>query len=247
MRNSLLFSTLFLFVVFSCNTGTQPKNDEKRPVSENEARIKKAYYDNGTLKSEITIKNKRKNGPAKKYYTTGELHTLVHYVNNIKEGEAVWYYKNGQPYRITPYKNNRIHGVRKMFYDDGILMAEVPYQMGIPQPGLKEYNKNGELLTNYPELVFSARDLIAEENLYILQCRLSNRSPRVKFYQKVKGTDGKERLVELPAKNGVVSLEFHVPARIRDTKTITIYARMKSTLGNPYITKSSYTFSLDTY
>ncbi|MFW5720794.1 MAG: toxin-antitoxin system YwqK family antitoxin, partial [Bacteroidota bacterium] len=203
--------------------------------------------ENGNLKSEITIKNKRKNGPAKKYYTTGELHTLVNYVNNIKEGEAVWYYKNGQPYRITQYNNNKITGVRKLFYEDGTLMAEIPYQNNEPVIGLKEYNKNGALLTNYPEIVFSTKNLIKEENLFTINCQLSNHSKNAKFYQELEGSDGKERLFEISTKNGIGKLDFRVPARVKGKKTITLYAKTESTLGNPYFTKKSFTFSFDTY
>ncbi|MDY6801263.1 MAG: hypothetical protein SVU94_08575 [Bacteroidota bacterium] len=247
MKTYLFFLLLVPLLLFSCNKTNQKKDVEQTIVNDNGPWIKKAYYDNGNLKSEITVKNKSKNGPAKKYYTTGELHTVVHYVNNKKEGEAIWYYKNGQPYRITRYENNKIEGVRKLFYEDGTLMAEIPYKNNEPQIGLKEYNKNGKLLTNYPHIVFNTNDLIREQNLFIFTCQLSNQSKKVMFYQKLKGTDGKERLFEIPTKNGIGKLEFNIPSRVKDTKTITIYAHMKSSMGNPCIIKDSYTFSLDTY
>jgi len=237
---------IIIIVAGSCNIENNSKDKNAR-VKEDEVLIKKAYYDNGNLKSEITFKNKRKNGPAKRYYATGELHTAMNYVNNMKEGEAVWYYKSGKPYRITQYENNNIEGTRKLFYEDGTLMAEIPYKDNKPQTGLKEYNKNGALLTNYPHIVFNANDLISEQNLYIITCQLSNHSKKVKFYQELKGTDGKEKLFEIPTRNGMGKLEFHIPSRVKDTKTITIYAQMKSSMGNPYIIKDSYTFSLDTY
>ncbi|MFO7827745.1 MAG: hypothetical protein R6V23_03910 [Bacteroidales bacterium] len=233
-------------LLFACNPSSKKQEVQNSQVEEDGSWIKKSYFDNGNLKSEITVKNKRKNGPAKKYYTTGELHTKVNYVNNIKEGEAVWYYKNGQPYRITQYKNNKITGVRKLFYEDGTLMAEIPYQNNEPVIGLKEYNKNGELLTNYPDITFRTKDLIQSENKFIIYCQLSNQWKKVQFYQELAGTDGKERLFEIPTKNGTGKLEFHIPARIKEKRTITIYAKAQSTMGNPYITKSSYTFSFDT-
>jgi len=246
-KNKIIILLIFLAAAAgSCNVENNNK-DKNVQTKEDDARIKKAYYDNGNLKSEITIKNKRKNGPAKKYYTTEELHTIVNYTDNIKEGEAVWYYKSGQPYRITQYKNNKIIGTRKLFYEDGQLMAEIPYKDNEPQIGLKEYNKNGALLTNYPHIVFNTNDLIREQNLFIVTCQLSNHSKKVMFYQELKGTDGKEKLFEIPTKSGIGKLEFHIPSRIKDTKTVTIYARIKTTLGNPYIIKNSYTFSLDTY
>ncbi|MEA2106678.1 MAG: hypothetical protein U9P82_08170, partial [Bacteroidota bacterium] len=240
---SLIFITL---IVGSCNIENNNK-DKNVQGKEDKALIKKAYYDNGNLKSEITFKNKSKNGPAKRYYTTGELHTVVHYVKNTKEGEAVWYYKSGKPYRITQYENNKIEGVRKLFYEDGTLMAEIPYKNNKPQIGLKEYNKNGKLLTNYPHIIFNTNNLIIEQNLYIITFQLSNHSKKVMFYQELKGTDGKERLFEIPTKNGIGKLEFHIPSRVKDSKTITIYAQMKTSMGNPYIIKDSYTFSFDTY
>lgn len=247
MKNYIAVLIVIPVLFFACNPSSQKQETQNSQVKEDGSWIKKAYYENGNLKSEITIKNKRKNGPAKKYYTTGELHTKVNYVNNIKEGEAVWYYKNGQPYRITQYKNNKITGVRKLFYEDGTLMAEIQYQNNEPVIGLKEYNKNGELLTNYPEITFHTKDLILSENKYIIYCQLSNEWKKVKFYQELKGTDGKERLFDIPTKDGTGKLEFHIPARVKDKKTITVYAKAKSTMGNPYITKASFTFSFDTY
>jgi len=246
-KNKIIILLILVAIVAgSCNVENSKKDKNVQSKDDN-ARIKKAYYDNGNLKSEITIKNKRKNGPAKKYYTTGELHTIVNYTDNMKEGEAVWYYKSGNPYRITQYENNKIEGVRKLFYEDGTLMAEIPYKNNKPQIGLKEYNKNGKLLTNYPHIIFNTNNLIIEQNLYIITCQLSNHSKKVMFYQELKGTDGKERLFEIPTKKGIGKLEFHIPSRVKDSKTITIYAQMKTSMGNPYIIKDSYTFSFDTY
>jgi len=53
-------------------------NKEEQSKQEENSWIKKTYYEkSGALKSEISIKNKKKNGPAKEYYPTGELRTLV--------------------------------------------------------------------------------------------------------------------------------------------------------------------------
>ena len=244
--NQIIF--LLLFISFSSCHYIQKKADNptegiNKPV------IHKSYYEkSGALKSEITIKNKKKNGPAKKYYATGELHTLVNYVDNIKEGETIWYYKNDQPYRVTPYVNGKMEGIRKVYYENGKLQAEIPYKNGNPFTGLKEYNKNGKLITNYPKIIFKTKDLIKSKNKFVLCCQLSNNSKNVDFYQEFMDKVGNKQVTRVRvSKPGVGEIEFYAPARIEEKRTIVIHAHTKSIMGNPYITKASYQLNLNTY
>jgi antitoxin component YwqK of YwqJK toxin-antitoxin module len=240
--------TLFLFcfvATYSCQfipKKTNQVQDEPDSIS-----IHKTYYEkSGVLKSEITVKNKRKNGPAKEYYPTGELRTLVYYVNNIKEGETIWYYMNGKPYRVTQYVNGQMEGIRKLYYESGKIKAEIPYHKGEPVEGLKEYKTDGALITNYPDIVFTTKNNLLVDNTYSVICRMSNNSKNVKFYQEINNTKNNKRLLEVTTKNGIANIKFNIPSRVKIDKEIIVHAKLKSSLGNPYLIHDTFHLKVDT-
>lgn len=236
-----LLSNLFLL---SCDL-IPKKNNGTPQQTEDGVRISKTYYKSGSIKSEITVKNNKKNGPAKKYYTSGELHTLVNYVNNIKEGETIWYYKNGQPYRVTNYVHGKIQGIRKIYYENGKLQAEIPYKNGELIEGTKEYNESGELIKQDISIIFKTKDLIKFENKYYLQMSLSNKSKRVKFYEIRTYSNGESILNTINTKNGIGQMEFLVVPGSFVMKTIKVRAEYKSKLGNTYLISGSYNLAIE--
>lgn len=242
---SFIFATFIIMFFISCNSVPDPKEDGMKKI--NDIIIHKTYYEkSGALKSEITIKDKKKNGPAKKYYTTGEVNTVVNYVNNIKEGETIWYYKNGQPYRVTQYVNGKIEGIRKIYYENGKIKAEIPYKNGKFIGGTKEYNVNGALLTSYPKIVFETQNEIFINNTFILICRLNNNSKNVRFFQEIPDSNNNTSQNELKITNGVSKIEFHIPPSVIIDKQIVIYAHIKTSMGNPYIVKKIYNLKINT-
>ena len=246
MKQNLTAFLLLVLILNSCQLVEKKKDQPNK--SSNESTVIKTYYEkSGGLKSEITVKNKKKNGPAKKYYPTGELHTLVNYVDNVKEGETIWYFKNGQPYRVTQYVNGKKEGIRKMYYENGKLQAEIPYKNDELIEGTKEYNVKGVLITNYPEIVFETKNNLLVNNKFILICRMSNNSRNVTFFQEIIIDPSQEkRKNEVQTKNGIAKIEFHIPSLTKVDKEIIIYAHLKSAMGNPYITKKEYNLKIDT-
>ena len=61
-------------------------------------------------------------------------------------------------------ENDRVHGIRATHYEDGNLSAEFESEKGNVLPGLKEYKKDGTLVTSYPEIQFREIDLLASKN-----------------------------------------------------------------------------------
>ncbi len=239
--------TFFILLLILNSCQYTPNKTDKSKSDDNKSTVLKSYYEkSGALKSEMTIKNKKKNGPAKKYYPTGELHTLVNYVDNVKEGEAIWYYKNGHPYRVTKYVNGKKEGIRKIYYENGKLQAEIPYKNNEPIEGLKEYNVKGVLITYYPKIVFDTQNNLLVNNKFILICRMSNNSKNVTFFQEiVTDSNPQKRKIEVQTKNGIAKIEFHIPSLTKIDKEIIIYAHLKSAMGNPYITKKIYKLKVD--
>lgn len=238
--------TTFAFVFFiSCDLIPEKKNSS--PVNNDGTTIHRTYYEkSGDIKTEITVKNKKKNGPAKKYYPTGEVHTLVNYVDNIKEGETIWYYKNGKPYRVTQYVNGKIEGIRKIYYEDGKLQAEIPYKNNELIIGTKEFTKQGKLITKYPEIIFNAQDNLLIDNKITLTCKMSNNFKKVDFYHEIMDDKNQKKLLVLDTKNGMASIDFRIPSMTKVDKEIIIYAKLKSSLENLYITKNKYRLKVDT-
>lgn len=244
MKTSSITILFLLVFLFSCQY--LQKETKKQEPDPNKPTIHKTYYKkSGALKSEITIKNNKKNGPAKKYYPTGELHTLVNYVDNIKEGETIWYYKNGQPYRVTQYINGKMDGLRKIYYENGKLQAEIPYENGELIEGTKEYNKNGNLITKTPKIKFKEHDLMKFENKFILKVYLSNKSKRVKFFEEKTTTAGNKVRLPLTTKGGTAELEYIMPPGAFQMKTIKVYAEYKSKLGNLILLSANYNLAIE--
>ena len=54
--------------------------------------VRKTYYESGELKSEITFKNGKQEGPFKRYYRNGKLASEGTYKNGRKEGRVKEHY-----------------------------------------------------------------------------------------------------------------------------------------------------------
>jgi hypothetical protein len=238
----LIFS--LLLVLNSC----QPKKEKTNQpiINADGSWVKKTYYEkSGAIKSEITVKNKKKNGPAKEYYPSGNLRSLVQYTDNVTVGETIWYYENGNPYRVTPYVNGQIEGIRKIYYEDGRLQAVIPYKSNELMFGTIEYDIKGKKIINQASIVFETQDLIAYSNKYLLKMRLSNNSPRVKFFQERISTEGTKIRIPVPYWGGTGVIEYSVFPGNYKMEIVTIYAEYKSKLGNPVLFKGTYNLAYD--
>ena len=211
MRKSQFIFAILLTIINSCQF--LPNKTKESEKDNNGTRVIKSYYEkSGSLKSEITVKDNKKHGPAKKFYPTGELHTLVYYDNGIKEGETIWYYKNGQPYRVTPYENGKMHGIRKKYYKNGKIQAEIPYKNGELQKGTKEYKENGEPIVNEVKIEFETIDNLRLDNKYILIMKLSKKQSKTEYFEEKVSSEG--NIVLLPIKtnkSGTGQIEFLIP------------------------------------
>lgn len=236
---SFFIIIICILLLTSCDLIPNQKSKSTKKV-ENGVQISKKYYDDGTLKTEISVKNKKKNGPAKKYYSTGELHTLVNYVNNIKEGEAIWYYRNGQPYRVTNYNNGKIDGIRKYYYENGLLQAEIPYKKGELQEGTQEYNKLGTPISNDTEILFETINNLKFENKYTLIVKLSEKHKKTEFLQEVISTEGTKILVPLRNEFNRGVIESYVPKGSHIMTILKIYVKYETEMGHPVLLSTSY-------
>ena len=85
MNTKPLIPTItFLFLLFG--TGV---------IYGQEPEVKKEYWDNGELKSELRIKNGLKDGLAIRWFENGNKMSESHYKNGELEGLATGWYENG--------------------------------------------------------------------------------------------------------------------------------------------------------
>ncbi|HKL38596.1 MAG TPA: hypothetical protein VJ876_06825 [Bacteroidales bacterium] len=237
----ILFILLFALFLGSCQQQT-PQSDAQKENTGKEAQqnnsIKKNYYDNGALMSEIPVKDDAIHGIAKNYYKSGKLHSRVYY-NMGEKTKTVWYYESGEVYRVSTFKDSKIDGVRKFYYRDGTLKAEVPYKKGKPVEGLKEYTTSGTLVKGYPTIQFKKIEKF-DENKVILRFNLSNKNPNVEYNQIIE-VNGRQIKKSIPANEGYSQLQFKLaPGYQIDNKKIIIQAKTNSGRGNTYITRGEY-------
>lgn len=222
------------------------ENSKVPETNNDETTIRKTYYEkSGDLKSEITVKNNKKHGPAKKYYPSGELHTLINYVNNFKEDETIWYYKDGTPYRVTPYVNGKMDGIRKVYYENGNLQAEIPFKNDELTKGTKEYSKDGTLISDSRKIIFETSDLIKIKNKFILKMKLSKNSKKVEFFEEKISTEGTMIFVPIEVKNKIGIIDYFMPPGSFEMRTLTIYAKYKTSLGNPVLISQLYNLAIE--
>lgn len=106
---------------------------------------KKEYYAGGKVKTEITIVDGKKNGPAKAYYESGELKREGTYVNDSLEGNVITYFINGQKETETNYIGGKKTGLYKEYYEDGQLKTEANLKDDNQDGLTKHYFETGKL------------------------------------------------------------------------------------------------------
>ncbi|HAF28268.1 MAG TPA: hypothetical protein DCG75_04385 [Bacteroidales bacterium] len=242
-----LYKTLILLLLTISYSCQYIQKEIKQSDSEkNGPTLIKSYYEkSGALKSEITIIDNKKNGPARKYYPTGEIHTIVNYVNNIKEGETIWYYKNGQAYRVTPYLNGKMHGIRKIYYENGKLQAEIPYKNGDLVTGTKEYDKKGKIIPENTTILIEALDNLRIEDKFILKIKLSKRANKVQFFEEKTSTENVKYLYPITTnQSGTAIIEYMLTRGGSKKDDLMIYAEYETKLGNPALINKLYQLNI---
>jgi hypothetical protein len=203
------------------------------------------YRPDGSLKSQITVKNKRKNGLAYNYYENGNIQNEIIYLDGYKDGIAKWYYQSGELYRETLYKNGQKSGIQKKYYENGALKAEIPYLLDEPVVGTKEYKKSGKLITEYPKIVVSPINRLDSESTYYIRLKLMPEKKNVNYYFSITN-DGKEAKILLDeyTKNGVVNYPIKLPPGHSMDEILKIRAVIKTSRGNYKVLQTDYRLSI---
>lgn len=84
--------------------------------------VKKDYWDNGNLKSELR------------------------YENGMLNGSCVWYMANGKKQLEVTYRNDTMDGLMRRWHENGNLMEETWYKNGVQDSVYREYSLKGILI-----------------------------------------------------------------------------------------------------
>ena len=158
MKKNFIIYTLIIFILTSFNIFAQREvnyedlkynekteliyaNDEKEPFTG----IAKDYYEDKSLKAELTYTNGILEGEAKQYYQSGKLKSTAIFSNGLLNGQCIGYYESGNIEYEENYLDDELNGSVKDYYENGQLKAELNYKNGKLDGLEKEYHENGQL------------------------------------------------------------------------------------------------------
>ncbi len=235
------FIFLFALIVFvSC--GHPDKEKAGKDPQPDDLVVSK--YSDGSVRAEIAMKNGKKNGMAREYYQSGKIYREMEYREGKKEGVAKRYYENGKLAQETFYKNDKIHGTQKKYREDGKPASVAEYVEDNPCKGLVEYFTDGKVKDNYPKIVITPEDRVDAEGLYIVHISLSEKVKEVEYFvgklTKEKTIDSDSKKIWNTDKNGKAKIDYPVMRGTFIMDKIHLIAKIKTPLGNYYITERDY-------
>lgn len=132
MSRSNGFFLLVLFVVgmVSCDSNVK---------------VKKDYYENGTLKSELRYENGMLNGCSVWYLANGKKQIEVTYRNDTMDGPLRRWHENGNLMEETWYKDGVQDSVYREYSLKGIMVAEGYYVNGELDGAFHRWYENGQV------------------------------------------------------------------------------------------------------
>jgi hypothetical protein len=235
MQKSILLVLGFaLLGGYSCEQA--PKAPKEKKIVKAEGLVQHRRSD-GSLASEITYKDKKRNGYAKGYYEDGSLQGEFNYENDLLHGVAKIYYQNGPVYQETPHTHGKKDGIQKIYRKNGSLLAEVPYKLDELAIGTVEYTEAGKPKKQLPTLEVQQIDKLLQSNQYIVRVSLSEKNKKAMFYMGAL-TDGKyknNKLVLVPAPEGVLELKYTIPPGAFMMETIHIVVETQTKMKTPYL------------
>ena len=90
--------------------------------------IRKSYWENGNLKSELRYEDGKLNGKAVWYFENGEKEMEAYYKNNILDGPLIRWYKNGHMETESYYQDGKLEGAAITYEENGNKALEENYK-----------------------------------------------------------------------------------------------------------------------
>ena len=107
--------------------------------------VKRDYWENGKLKSELRYENEKLNGECVWYSQTGQKLLTVNYKDDVKEGPMMRWHVNGTVEEEGWFKNNHLDSVFRSYSDNGTMTVEGYYVDGKLDGEIKKWYDNGQV------------------------------------------------------------------------------------------------------
>ena len=238
--------TAYLFVMLAACTQHDPNNG-----------LQEEFYPNGIIKSTFTLKNGLRNGTVKYFDTKGRLLSKAEYKDNLKNGElinynsengkmilkahfkediqhgkVIQYYREGMLFRESNYVNGRVEGLVKTYWPKGNLKAENFFHQGKPAIGLKEFDKESNLI-NQPQLMVRK----SNARKFGIEIQLSSDVDEVEYYinELEEGKYFHPKSKRLRTEGSKAYYDYSVIKNSYQIKKISIIAKAKTKYGNTLI------------
>jgi hypothetical protein len=249
---NLAIIIIFTIFLFSCDRFNRPEKIKHKDgwkeltITKNGDSLMTTFRKDGTKKNAVTFRNGFHDGVGYNYYENGKVQNKIHYKEGYKNGTAEWFYKTGILYRITNYDMGIKVGIQKRYYESGELQAEIPYKNNKITEGLKEYKKDGSLITNYPKIIFEEIDKLAFENKLILKVYLSPKGKKTE-YLRLKKIGDEEAPISLSAqtKNGAAFITYPLKPGRSIMEKVKIKVKTKTKLGNTLVLIKKYNLAAE--
>lgn len=125
MKN--LIAVMLVLVLFSCKD------------------IRKEYYEDGVLASEIEYKEELRNGKSIVYYPNGNIKQEGYYVDDKEHGLFKDYYETGRLATEAYFKNGKQDGELKGYHENGLLETIQYFKDGVPDGEFEIFYDNRNL------------------------------------------------------------------------------------------------------
>jgi hypothetical protein len=240
--NKFIWSLISL-LVFTSSCQQIESFFKKEEVDPNLART---YHDNGRIMSEMRLDEQRnRHGLAKQFFETGKLKSEIHYKHGDKE-RAVQYYENGNVQMEFLYKDGLKHGKRTRYWENGKIQSILEYDKDRPKKGLIEYNKKGQKIGKYPELIVKHLDRLDSHGEYRVDIYFSSNPGRGTFYLgKLKNGVLPLGLTKLPRRNYKGQIIYNPYPGTFIMEKLSVIGRYKTAYGNTYLVEKELNIAID--
>jgi hypothetical protein len=237
---------LFIFNVLISVIALVSCNKEKKSTALDTGNIQKYYYPDGKLYMEIEVINDSiPHGLSKEYFKNGQLFQEIQYSKGLKHGLYKRYYEDGKVSLEVQYDNGRRHGIEKKYRKDGKLAYEAPYYQDHPTIGLKEYYTDGTLVNKFPSIEITEEDRLFQDMRFSLVISLTENYD-VEFYEGslTDGYIGKDCELVYETSPSKGKIDYSLGPGEFLMKKLNIIAKIKTDLGNYYITQKTYNLAV---
>ena len=92
--------------------------------------VGRSYYEDGSIKTEASIRNGLLDGPSVMYFQNGLKMSEANYKNGLLNGLSISYYENGETKASASYRKGVLHGKSSKWKKNGTLIKEVNFNLG---------------------------------------------------------------------------------------------------------------------